>query len=428
MKNFGASLILVLVIVSNLFAQGIPKSAYVLNTLGQNLSVINLQNGSVNQDALLLGLFPNEIKIRGERAYAINSGVNEVQVIRLNPLATVHHIDVGNGTNPWSIEFVNDSIAVVSLFATDSVAIVNVSSAQVIQKVSVGISPEGLKYDNGKIYVANSGFNGAGFDPGTVSVIDAATFNVIDTYNVGINPQDLDVDSQGRLVVVCTGDYGAINGQVDIVDLSTGNVVSTIPFTSWVTSLGINAQDQCYIGTSGSGVMVYNLITQVFERSEADPLPGGPGIDFDSQNNVYITDFVDDSVRVFSTSHQEVAAYPVGDGPISIAIYDSGVTSLDLSDLSAPQSFALYQNYPNPFNPATVISWQLAVGNHVKLAIYNSLGQRIRTLVDERQPAGVHQAEWDGRDENGSLVSSGIYFYQIQVGDGRMVRKMQLIR
>ena len=428
MKRWLTSLFLAAAISGAALAQGIPKSAYVLNTLGQNLSVINLQNGNVTLDALPLGLYANAIRIRDSRAYVVNSGVNEVQVINLNPLATVDHIDLGNNTNPWSMDFVNDSIAAVSLLFTDQVAIVNVNTGQVVQFVSVGSGPQGVKYYNGKIYVANSGFNGVGFDPGTVSVIDASSFNLIDTYNVGINPWDLDVDSQNHLIVVCAGDYASITGQMDIINLNIGNGTNVIPFATQLTSVGINKQDQCYIGTFGSGVMVYNLITQSFERNESNPLPGGPGIDFDQQDNVYITGFAQDSVRVFSPSHQKIAAYLVGDGPASIAIFDPSVTLIEPALAMKPEKFQVFQNYPNPFNPTTNIEFRISDFGFVELKIYDLTGRFVRTLVDEAMGPNTYMVQWDGRDSAGRSVASGIYLYRLRVGDYSEIQKMHLIR
>ena len=428
MKRWTTSLILLAMISGSALAQGIPKSAYVLNTLGQNLSAINLQNGNVTLDALPLGLFANAIKIRGTRAYAVNSGVNEIQVINLDPLSTIGNINVGNGTNPWGMDFVNDSIAAVSLLFTDQVAIVDVNAGQVVQHISAGTGPQGVKYYNGKIYIAKSGFNGAGYDPGTISVIDASSFNLIDTYNVGVNPWDLDIDSQNHLVVVCAGDYAAVNGQMDIINLGTGNGINTIPFTTQLTSVGINSQDQCYIGTFGSGVMVYNLITQSFERDESNPLPGGPGIDFDRQDNIYITGFAQDSVRVFSPSHQKMAAYPVGDGPAGIAIFDPPATVIDPKARVTPDKYQLFQNYPNPFNPATTIKFRISDFGFVELSIYDITGRFVQTLVSETMGPGEHIVQWDGRDENSNVFPSGVYFCRLRLDNFSETQRMHLIR
>lgn len=86
--------------------------------------------------------------------------------------------------------------------------------------------------------------------------------------------------------------------------------------------------------------------------------------------------------------------------------------------------FILSQNYPNPFNPNTLIAYKLLKAGEVRLTIYNQLGQNIRTLADDSQEAGEYRIQWDGTDDNNSLVSSGVYFYQLQVDSHTSTRKM----
>ncbi|MFQ5605309.1 MAG: FG-GAP-like repeat-containing protein [bacterium] len=100
----------------------------------------------------------------------------------------------------------------------------------------------------------------------------------------------------------------------------------------------------------------------------------------------------------------------------------------DNSDLR-PGAFSLAQNFPNPFNPATTIEYELAKPGRVQLAIYNLLGQRVRILVDARQPAGSYRVHWDGRVEGGAKrVASGVYVYELQVGKFTARKKLLLIR
>ena len=86
-----------------------------------------------------------------------------------------------------------------------------------------------------------------------------------------------------------------------------------------------------------------------------------------------------------------------------------------------PEQFALFQNYPNPFNPTTVISYQLPAVSEVDLSIYNILGQKVTTLVSEKQPAGTYKVEWDA-----SSFSSGIYLYRLETDKG-FVQSRKLI-
>ena len=94
---------------------------------------------------------------------------------------------------------------------------------------------------------------------------------------------------------------------------------------------------------------------------------------------------------------------------------------------------ALYQNYPNPFNPETWIPFELSKESDVKIEIYDISGRLIRELNLGRLEAGRYisrdsAAYWDGRNQNGELVSSGIYYYVIQAGQFRQMRKMVILK
>ena len=90
-----------------------------------------------------------------------------------------------------------------------------------------------------------------------------------------------------------------------------------------------------------------------------------------------------------------------------------------------PEGFVLGQNYPNPFNPSTIIPYELAEGAHVRLEVFNTLGQRIAKLVDGEQGAGAYRVRWNGTDASGRAVAAGVYIYRLMVGKmyktGRMV-------
>ena len=97
---------------------------------------------------------------------------------------------------------------------------------------------------------------------------------------------------------------------------------------------------------------------------------------------------------------------------------EAGQFALPLAALSGhalPQGFALGANYPNPFNPATIIPYELAATSQVRLDVFNALGQRMATLVDGEQGAGVYQVRWDGTDESGRAVAAGVYLYRMTV-------------
>jgi len=111
----------------------------------------------------------------------------------------------------------------------------------------------------------------------------------------------------------------------------------------------------------------------------------------------------------------------------TLAIHQGGPTSVPTTD-PLPEAFGLQQNYPNPFNPETVIRYQLPQDSEVKLSIYNVLGREIRTLVSGKRDAGYHDATWDGRDNAGQQVATGVYIYRLRAGNFTEVKKLMLLR
>ena len=99
-----------------------------------------------------------------------------------------------------------------------------------------------------------------------------------------------------------------------------------------------------------------------------------------------------------------------------------------LVDNHSPYSFELYPSFPNPFNPATNISFALDKPGHTELSIYNLMGQKVTTLMNEYLNAGQYNVVWDGRNDSGDPVSSGVYFYTIESGDRFDSKKMLLLR
>jgi hypothetical protein len=115
----------------------------------------------------------------------------------------------------------------------------------------------------------------------------------------------------------------------------------------------------------------------------------------------------------------------------AIDIADDRGRSLTIEEkqsVALPTGFALHQNHPNPFNPITEIRFELDRQVLVTLSVYNILGQEVIRLTDSEYPAGSHAVIWDGTDDNGQQVASGIYLYQIKAGDFSAGRKMVLLK
>jgi hypothetical protein len=110
-------------------------------------------------------------------------------------------------------------------------------------------------------------------------------------------------------------------------------------------------------------------------------------------------------------------------------------TGVQEEEATRPVTFDLGQNYPNPFNPTTTISFSLKVqGSTFKgplrttLTIYNIRGERVKTLVDENRLPGNYKVIWEGKNDAGKKVASGVYFYRLKVGDNSISKRMVLLR
>ncbi|MCB0306205.1 MAG: T9SS type A sorting domain-containing protein, partial [Calditrichaeota bacterium] len=112
----------------------------------------------------------------------------------------------------------------------------------------------------------------------------------------------------------------------------------------------------------------------------------------------------------------------------TIQVVIEPLVGIGLPGTGVPAQYALEPNYPNPFNPNTVIRFQLPEAQEVRLTVYSILGQKVRTLISERLAAGYHQAVWDGLNERGAQMSSGMYIYRLEAGKFQQVRKMILLK
>jgi hypothetical protein len=142
--------------------------------------------------------------------------------------------------------------------------------------------------------------------------------------------------------------------------------------------------------------------------------------------------------KYIESGQRKLLTIPVtnGDGNIQldkafISDYSGNLIQASISlekNQEVPERFSLFQNYPNPFNPETNISFSLPQESQVNLKIYNLKGQLVKVLVKAKLSAGIHAFSWNGKDESGKDVSSGIYFYKLTAGEYSETRKMVRIK
>lgn len=132
------------------------------------------------------------------------------------------------------------------------------------------------------------------------------------------------------------------------------------------------------------------------------------------------------------TGSEQTVELENGENQYGVALsLNSSTTGIGANE-SVPTDYSLEQNYPNPFNPTTMIQYSLPQDSHVKLTIYNLLGREVRVLYSGARAAGTYTANWDGRDDYGNKLSSGLYIYRLQVQSGDKVsvytRRMMMLK
>jgi len=234
------------------------------------------------------------------------------------------------------------------------------------------------------------------------------------------DPEVLDPDGSRSDMGAYGGPYGEYYEYQDLPPRIPDSLVAEVSvaldtiYLSWTynTEADFNRYQFHRDTVSGFEPSVFNLIAEPDTSVYIDT-------DFDLQHNYYY--------RIAAVDNQDnISEYSDQFGVI--------FTGFDDFDPNLPRSVVLYQNYPNPFNQSTIIRFYLPdIGYQpaeVQLDIYDVLGRKVRRLVDERRYPGEHEAVWDGCDDNGQQLSSGVYFYRLFISKAELTKpkKLMLLR
>jgi hypothetical protein len=162
--------------------------------------------------------------------------------------------------------------------------------------------------------------------------------------------------------------------------------------------------------------IIYRYRSLFPESSRFEGLPCG--MKFDG-GNYAVYSFAFHPWFIVKEDFRELIDAIYDDYPTDVADDDSGML---------PDRFVLHQNYPNPFNPFTNIKFDLPHAAPVRLDIYNILGRRVKTLINDVYRAGFHSVIWNGTDDDGHSIASGVYFYRLTAGDRAATRKMVVLK
>ena len=251
-----------------------------------------------------------------------------------------------------------------------------------------------------------------------------------DQTGVEIKNIAVDVNADGDIYLGWLGTGTAEYIYLTVLD-NTGSVIEP---TMQITALNSELPDDPDISVADNGMTVMTWIDFRTGRPQAyyQILDGEFNfVDANSPVSLTETRFAE-SPRVLA---EDLAAWitwvdPRTDGK-NVFLRKIEYYPTDIGDEinnNLPTGFVLYQNYPNPFNPATSIKFTVPIRGHVNIAVYDLLGRKIRTLVDQPLEAGSQSVLWDGMNTDGESVASGLYFYRMKTDSFEETRKMMLLK
>ncbi|MCK5125145.1 MAG: hypothetical protein KAR42_02720 [candidate division Zixibacteria bacterium] len=327
---------ILLLALIGLLAGGINAAdpyAYVINTSGETLSKINLTTNMVTNNMLTLGSdilsSPNQIIIRDSLAYVLLSVTDEIQIINLKTESTVGWIDLPNGSNPFWMAFYNDQYLYVTLMVDDALVKVDVTIKMIVQTTPIGKSPEGILIYKDRAYVAITAYDFSTYTwgQGKVAVYDLSADTVLSSIEIltSTNPQFVDVDANGIIHCVCTGNYSSVRGTVFLIDPEIEAAFNIVSLGGDPSLLAIGADNKVFLSAGGwaadGEIFSYDAFTYEVYHDSANPIyvdSGAMGIVAFQDTTAFACTFGDRIIRINSNG-DKINTYTMGDGPIHVA-------------------------------------------------------------------------------------------------------------
>jgi YVTN family beta-propeller protein len=337
--------IILFIAISNANGADVPRTLYVMNGSAKTLSKMNLENSQITNDVLALGDVPNQVIAHQKRIYVVKSEPPEIMII--NPLCdqVEKRIALVDTSNPWFMDFVSDERAYVTNWLLNTVSVVDLESGVIVREIPVGPRPQGVLVLGDTAFVTNSGVDTslAKYDASSVSVIDVNADTVTTTLAVPINAQDLALGPDGRVYVVCTGDYVSEAGKICIIDRWAGPdggpaVVDTVEIGGAPGDIIVTADGQAYLcdwGDFVNGFLYnYDIYADTVYHNSSDPIRVGDGamrLFYDQiEDVIYVNNYMDDAVQRFCPHGDTViATYGFGDGAQDMTIMEAYMGPID---------------------------------------------------------------------------------------------------
>lgn len=438
MKHLHRYLVLALLIPCMLFSQD-GNSLFVLNGNGQTITKVLPESGQVIQEFAATRDIPNDIARYNDHILILNSTPASLDIISPTDGSRINVLNLTAGSNPYAMHVDGDDIYLTGL-VSNRLYKINGPSMTLEDSVGAGVAPQGVSTDREYIYVTSTGGWQNNYTPSTVHIIEKTTFTPVDTLEVSANPQRLAWAPDGKLHVLCTGNYASIAGHISVIDPAEIAVDTTVFIGGAPGHLLITPNGAGYLSDYGQDtgeetfgfLYYYHTGNLNVTYSSSNPVPvgyGAMGMAYDStRNRLYLANFGDDRVqeidpRDFSVTH----SYQAGDGPQELLLWNQPTTAI-ADRQSLPEFSTLSQNHPNPFNSKTRLKVQLPRPEEVTLQVFDLSGSPVTTILSGALPEGIHTFTWNGLNDMKQPVPSGIYFATMHTGSGTQTIKMHLIR
>lgn len=297
---------------------------YVVNNLGEDLTMIDRAGDSVVTNLLPLGGCPNRIRAHNGLLMVTNSCTDDLMVISQSTHSVIHTVNFPSGDNPWDVVVIDDSLCAVSMLLSNEVAIVNYEVGAERRRFAVGTSPEGLLHAYGRLWIANCALDFGTFEygQGSVSISNAALTATEVSVNVGVNPQVLALGGDGAIHVLCTGNYFDRFGVIYTLDPDSWLPTDSIAISDFPGDLVIGPEGTGYLAGGGfvdsGSVFRYNSMTHTILNGPANPWKTARGVlsvTGSIEGGAFALAFSADTVVEMALNGSTDDVWQVGDGP-----------------------------------------------------------------------------------------------------------------
>ena len=364
---------------------------------------------------------PIQVLLAGDQLFVSNLSSNDLRVIDTATFQVQARIETA--IQPLDMALAPDG---KTLYATNAGAraltIVDIESGQA-RTVSLDSTSEGLygvAATTDKVFTTDIA--------GSRVLVLSPQGRITDRIPVPPKPRSLALAPDGETLYVTSMDTGSLTA----IDVDGGTISRSIDLDVGGTFAIAPSPDghKLYLTAHEEGVLLVVDVTSGILRKKLASGSNPRAIAFSPDGTqAYVTSSFSNEIHIVDTVRDIVVGrYDSGQNPRGIALVQPVWPTTEVQHPPSPIHFALASAFPNPFNGSTQITYTLAADTSVELHVYNALGQAVRTLLRQHREAGTHQIHWDGRDNQGRPLASGIYLLIMRADAARQATKMLLLR